>query len=450
VLFLTLLLESVDGWLFPAVLRDVTQELELTGAQAGWLTTILLLSQAVWAPVVGYLADRLRRPRLMAVGIAVWALAAVSSGLARTNQEILLARALVGIGGSTFGVIALSILADLYPWRVRARAMSTYFLAIPAGIALALSAGLAVAQTATWHTALLLAGAPGLVLALAALALPDPPRGASEGVEPDRLRLHEQAGPSQEDYVDLMVNSSCTYSVFGLTFSLFAASGLMVWLPSFLVAVQGMPRARVNIILAAVMPASIAVGIVGGGWLSERFSARNPSVLFLVPGVAMLSAIPCLLAAIFSRVDGIVLTGLVLAIALMFTSVGPCHAIISNVAMPTMRGVAYGVALATTHLLGDLWSAGLMGWISDTFGQDDSMSTPFGQALAAIGARPTAQPGGDPENLTAALLVAVPALLIAGAVLLAGVRHLPREMALMNAKLRAAPRTATRPATPRR
>ncbi len=47
-----------------------------------------------------------------------------------------------------------------------------------------------------------------------------------------------------------------------------------------------------------------------------------------------------------------------------------------------------------------------------------------------------AQPGRDPQNLTAGMLVVVPALLIAGAVLLAGLRHLPREMALMLAKLR--------------
>ena len=107
--------------------------------------------------------------------------------------------------------------------------------------------------------------------------------------------------------------------------------------------------------------------------------------------------------------------------------------------MPNMRGVGFGVALAAGHVLGDLWSPTLMGWVIDTFGQRDSMATGFGQVLAALGAVPVAQPGHDPENLTAGLLAILPALLIAGAVLLAGIRHLPREMALMLAKLRAAP-----------
>ncbi len=44
-----------------------------------------------------------------------------------------------------------------------------------------------------------------------------------------------------------------------------------------------------------------------------------------------------------------------------------------------------------------------------------------------------------PENLLAGMLVVVPAILLSGLVLLAGARHLPREMALMLAKLKAAP-----------
>ena len=67
------------------------------------------------------------------------------------------------------------------------------------------------------------------------------------------------------------------------------------------------------------------------------------------------------------------------------------------------------------------------------------MATGFGRALAVMGAVPVVQPGRDPENLTAGMLVVMPALVISGAVLLAAARHLPREMALMLAKLRAAP-----------
>jgi MFS family permease len=442
ILFLVHLLDSVDRWLLPAVLRAVTQDLKLSDTQAGWLATVLLLSFAAWSPVVGYLADRYSRPRMIALGVALWSIATVATGLARTYNQLIAARVLVGVGGATFGVIALTLLMDVFSRGVRARVLSAYYLAMPLGAALGLSGGAAVARAAGWQTAFLLAGAPGLLLALLALTLRDPIRGTSEGVELHRLALHERVGPSREDYIDLMVNSSYTYSVFGLAFSMFAIAGLVFWLPTFLTVVHELPPARVSAWLGLTMPAAMTLGMAAGGWLADRCSRVSPRALFVVPGLAMLGSIPFVLLLIFGRSQAAIGLGVFAAIALMFTNAGPCHAIIASVVMPNMRAVACAVALAATHLLGDIWSPALMGWIADTFGQPDSMATPFGQALAAIGAVPRAQPGRDPENLAAALLTAIPALALAGCVLLAGARHLPREMSLMLAKLRAVPARA--------
>ena len=66
-----------------------------------------------------------------------------------------------------------------------------------------------------------------------------------------------------------------------------------------------------------------------------------------------------------------------------------------------------------------------MGWVADFFGHEDSMASGFGQMLAAFGALPSARPGRDPENLTAGMLVVVPALLLAGIVLLVGAGTCP-------------------------
>jgi MFS family permease len=444
ILFLAHLLDSFDRWLLPAVLQPLSQEMELTEAQAGWLATVMLISFAVWSPIVGYLADRFRRPRLLAVGMAVWSLATVSSGLARSYNQIQIARALVGVGASTLGVVGLTMLMDLFPRGVRARVLSTYSLAIPLGAALGVSVGSAIARIATWQTAFLVVGAPGVILALLVLLLPDPVRGASEGLDESRLKLHERWGPSEEDYIDLMVNSSYTYSVFGMAFSMFAIGGMVFWLPSFLMVVKEIPAARVTMWLGLVIPAAVILGMITGGWLIDRLIALNPRLPFLFPGLAILGSIPFLLLAIYARSEGVIIVALFAAIALMFTYTGPCYAIIAGVVLPNMRGVGCAVALAAVTLLGDLWSPALMGWVASTFGEADSMATPFGRALAAIGANPRAQPGHDPENLTAALLLAVPAMVIAGVVLLAGARHLPREIALMLAKLRSAPSRGVR------
>ena len=125
VLFLAHLLDSFDRWLLPVVLRDVSEELLLTrhpGRMAGHASAAELRRLE---PVVGYFADRFGRSRLLAVGIAVWSLAMRRDGVgpvvrpARSSSG-----SWSGVGGSTFGVVALTLLMDLFPRGVRARVLS--------------------------------------------------------------------------------------------------------------------------------------------------------------------------------------------------------------------------------------------------------------------------------------------------------------------------------------
>ena len=405
---------SGDRWLLAVVLPKVRYELEFSEAQAGWLGTVALLSLAISSPLIGYVVDRFRRPRLLALGFALWSLATVSTGLGRTNEQLLVARVLVGVGGAISAVIALPLIMDLFPRTIRARALTAYFLADPLGAALALSFGNALAEVTNWQLAFLATGAPGLLLALLVLVFPDPTRGSSEGVDIERLRLHEKLGASPEDYTDLMVNSSFTYSLFGITFSSFALGGLIYWSRAFLTVAKGLPDALVDSTLGICFLAAAILGTLAGGLLAEWSSRRNVRALFIIPGMAMLGAIVFVLVAIYGNGAPWIFGGLTLAVGVTFLNVVPCYTIVSTVTMPNMRGVGCGVALAAVNLLGALWSPTLMGWVADTFGQKDSMATGFGRALEAIGARPAVRPGLDPQNLTAAMLVVVPALLIAG------------------------------------
>jgi MFS transporter, Spinster family, sphingosine-1-phosphate transporter len=438
-LFAMNLLTSIDLWLLARVLPEVRPELKLSETQAGWLPTVLLLAFAVWSPALGYLADRWRRPRLLAIGFALWSLAAVGTGLARSYEQLQIARALVGAGGATFLTVALTLVMDLFPLRVRGRALATLFMAMPLGAGLAMGPGWVLAKAVSWQTAFLLVGAPGLALALLALAVPEPVRGLSEQLDVGRLQLHERVGPSQEDYIDLMVNSSSTYSVFGITFSSFALAGLVYWSPAFLTLAKGITEARADLPLGMAFLAAAALGTAAGGVLADCCSTTKPRLLFLLPGFGNLSAIVFVLVAIYAQSLSWICGGIFVAECMIFLNIAPCYTILSTVVMPNMRAVACGVVLAAIHLLGDIWSPSLIGWVIDTCAQRDFMATPFGRALAALGAVPVSQPGRDPENLTAGMLALLPPLLIAGAVLIAGVRHLPREMALMHAKLRAAP-----------
>lgn len=410
-------------------------------AQAGTLAGWFLLGLALIGPIAGFAGDRFRRGRLLALGMGIWGLGTLACGFAHDVSQLRLARLFNGAGAATYLVIAPTLLADLFGRAGRSRVMSWFALSAPIGGAL----GIAGARLGG-NPLFFVLGAAGLAVSLGVLWLPEPIRGQSEGVDPARLRLHERVGPSQADYVDMMVNSSVNYSIFGMTFATFALGGLAYWLPTFLMGAKGFSQAAATTPLAVVTFAAAALGIGLGGWGFDRGVKTHPRALFVVPGLAMLAAVPFLLVAIASAKPVLILGALFAAEALMFVHVGPCLAILANVVSPNMRGVAFAAALLTTHALGDFWSPGLMGWVSETFGREDSMMTIFGRMFAAVGAVPTLRPGQSPENLTAGMLVVVPAVVLSGLMLLSGARHLPRETALMLATLRANPRAAARSA----
>jgi hypothetical protein len=242
-----------------------------------------------------------------------------------------------------------------------------------------------------------------------------------------------------------MVNSSYTYSVLGMAFYTFAIGGLAFWLPSFFHIARNMSLVEATFKLGVTTVFASITGMSVGGWLADRLAKSNPRALFIVPGVAMLGSVPFILLTIYSRNMSLALVGVFCAEALMFINTGPCNAVIANVVMPNMRSAAYAVALFAVHVLGDIWSPYLMGWVADTFGHTDAMESVFGQGLAAIGALPTNREGFAPQNLIAGMLVVIPSVVLSGLVLLAGARHLPREMALMLAKLKASPAHMAKP-----
>lgn len=442
-LFCMNLFDYMDRYIYAAVIHRVEGEFKIDNETAGWGAAVFLISYTLISPLMGYAADRTRRARLLGLGVGVWSLATVGTGLAGSFGHVLVARAFLGIGEATYGVIAPTLLMDLYSRERRSRVMSAFYLAMPIGAALGLMLGAQIAaMTGSWRAPFFLVGAPGFLVALTAFWIPEPVRGTSEGLETDRLKAHERSRPTSADYKDMLVNSSYTYSVFGMAAYTFAIGGLSIWMPKFLSATRGVPEVKANFYLGGATALAAILGMTFGGRLADSMSRTNPRALFIVPGLAMLIAIPFMAVGLLSSSLIWIYGGIFMAEFFMFMNTGPCNAIIANVTLPNMRGVAYAVAVFAIHVLGDIWSPVLIGKVADLYGDSDAMRTTIGRMLASIGAVPTIPVGGThrPENMAAGLLVTIPAVALSGIVLLAGARHIERETALMSARLKATTR----------
>lgn len=446
VLFAMNLIDYVDRYVLNAVLPEIQLSFHMNDTQAGLLATYFLISYSAFSPFMGWAGDRFRRTYLLAFGVGIWSLATVGTALADTAGHVALARAFLGIGEATYGVLAPTLLADVFTRSSRSRVMSFFSLAIPLGGAIGMIFGGYVAKHGGewlpgyegWRMAFLISGTPGLIAAVCALFLPEPIRGASEGIDSAKLKAAEKQGASRLDYRDLLVNSSYNYAVLGMAMSTFAVGALGLWMATFLTDVRGFEKVKATTSLGLITAAASLLGMTVSGWLADRLSRNNPKWLFLVPGIAMWVAIPCMLMAILSTTEVYILSGLFLSICFLFMNIGPCNAVISNVIPPNLRAAAFAITLFAIHFLGDIWSNPLVGYISDLFGDPEVMQSAFGSLFESIGATPTPKlDGNSMRNLTAGLLVTVPAVFISGLVMFIGARHLPREMALMLARLKA-------------
>ena len=275
VLFAMHLLDYLDRNILPSLRDQIRADIPMTNERWGLLATIFLVSYSVFSPAMGWLGDRYRRTWLLAAGVGIWALATLGSGLARDYGHLALARSILGIGEATYGVIAPTILIDLFRRENRSRLMSAFYLAMPLGAALGIVLGRSIANRSAGIRLLHRRG-PGPARRV---RHPVPARagpGGERGGRPDRLKEHESAGARREDYLDMMVNSSYTYSVFGMSAYTFAIGGMLVWVPNYLFSTRGIDQEPAGRNLGLVTFAAALVGMTLGGWLADRL-AQDPA-----------------------------------------------------------------------------------------------------------------------------------------------------------------------------
>src|SRR5437667_4902877 len=183
VLTLINMFNYIDRYVVPPLFESLRKEPAMgnpSDAQLGWLMTAFLIVYMMSSPLFGTLGDRMSRLRLIAFGVALWSCATTMGGFVGSFAMLFVARATVGVGEAAYGPISPAVLADYYAPATRGRIMSIFYCAIPIGSALGYVLGGTVDSHFGWRAAFFVAGVPGLLLALPAFTVPDPPPGMGD------------------------------------------------------------------------------------------------------------------------------------------------------------------------------------------------------------------------------------------------------------------------------
>src|SRR4051794_13731347 len=116
--------------IYPALKADLgftTVQLGLIGSVFTWVYSLAM-------PVAGWLADRLRRDRMIASSMVLWSCAALACGLSNSVPQFLLWRALMGVTEALYYPAAAGMLAEPHGPATRSRALGIHQSAQLAGI----------------------------------------------------------------------------------------------------------------------------------------------------------------------------------------------------------------------------------------------------------------------------------------------------------------------------
>jgi MFS transporter, Spinster family, sphingosine-1-phosphate transporter len=361
------LLNYLDRYLVPPLVPDLERALGLSDSQVGWLWPAFMLVYMVAAPVFGVWGDRGARTRPIALGVLIWSIATVLSGVARSHAQLFAARALVGIGEAAYVAIAPALLADCFPVSARGRVYAVLNMAIPVGAALGYVLGGLIGHHFGWRAAFFVCGVPGVLLAAAALRLPDPPRGAQEAPAGDASGADAAPGASRtplEVYLSLLRRRPYLAVVLGYAAYTFGLGGLGFWMPTFLERVRGVPADEATSGFGAIVVVTGFLGTLAGGWLGDYCLKRSPQGYLWFAGVVTLAAAPLGWLALTASGPAVYYPAIVAAELLLFMSTGPINAAIANAVSPLERASAMALSMFAIHLLGDVPSPPLIGYLS--------------------------------------------------------------------------------------
>ena len=171
----------LDSTIVNVALPSIRTDLGFSEASLAWVVNAYLLTFGGFLLLGGRLGDLFGQRRLFLVGIVLFTLASLACGLASSQEFLVGARAVQGLGGAIVAAVALSLIMTLFtePGE-RAKAMGVFGFVASAGGTIGVLAGGVLTDALDWHWIFLVnlpIGAAVYALCLALLPAGQPQAG---------------------------------------------------------------------------------------------------------------------------------------------------------------------------------------------------------------------------------------------------------------------------------
>lgn len=359
---------SIDRQIIAVVIEPIKAEFHATDRAMGLLGGLgYAIAFSIACLPIGWLIDRVNRKALFVGLLSLWSGLTVLCSFAGSFGALLLCR--MGVGAAEAGAqpICLSLISDLFRPRERSTAIGIFYLSAAVGIAASFLIGGLVAAHFGWRWAFLVAGAPGLLLAvLIVTTLREPQRGRLDGDEA------VQPMPLRQVATQVRATPGLASIAIGATLTSLTVAAFWVWSTSLMIRVHAVPLGYAGPIIAIGAAAS-AAGSILGGRMADRLAEKSLADLLVVPITTTLLCVPIGIGFAYAPTLPIALGFLFATGFVLGGYLGPCYSIVMALVPAGMRGMTGAGLQLAINLFGSGVGPLLTGSLSDAFGGPESL-----------------------------------------------------------------------------
>lgn len=304
------------------------------------------------------LADRTSRRNVVAASLALFSAATVLCGFAASFVQLLAARMATAIGEAGTAPAINSMISDMFAPGRRSAAFSIYASAANIGVVLAFFGGGWIVQHYGWRAAFVLAGAPGLLLAVLIVVSVREPARISRRPAPNLAGLTEAAS---------FLCAKPTFRRVALGMGLASAGSYagLVFAPSFLIRSHQMTPASVGLLLAVLIGTVGLAGTALAGFVADRLGKGDPRSALHVAALGVAIALPGTMIFYLAGDLRLVIAGAALSTFFSAGFLGLSFATVQGIAPVAIRAQAAAFLLLIANIVGPGLGPQIVGLVSD-------------------------------------------------------------------------------------
>ncbi len=400
VLWVVVMLNYFDRQLLSVLNTSITaggeNGIAMTQAQFGMVTSAFLIVYAALSPVGGYLADRFSRKFIILLSLVVWSTVTWLTGTARTYEELIVWRALMGVSEAFYIPAALALISDYHRGKTRSMATGLHMSGIYAGQMLAGCGALMAGAPFNlgWRLTFETFGFIGVAYALIVILFlhdPEAPKGAEgeESADAPELLNEKKAAATNDFTIGQVLKSLFTGRAMAMLLIMYALAGfanwfLMGWYPRLLQDMFGISEAEAGPQATLWINIAKYITVLAGAVVADMWYSHNRNARAYVPGIGFTLAGPCVIIAMLPALGVPVEISLTATLALVSMQ-GVAQGSLDATLMPVLRSQIDERFSATGYGLLNLTSVSAGALISWGGGYLKDMNVPLGVPLSMAG-----------------------------------------------------------------